>query len=110
MSAVRLSAWMKGLEEFSVLEKSRMRKWGCIEPDTCEIHIKSSLPYEEKIKTLIHELLHYYYDEVLEKRWRGYSKSREEAFIESQTEYFYQKLTLHQRGILEFCLDAAEKR
>lgn len=105
MTTLKFPKWMKALEDYSVLQKSRMRKWGCIMPDKFEIHIKANLPYEEKIKTLIHELLHFYYDEIIEKKWRGNTQNSEELFIEERTEILYRRLNATERGLLEFFLE-----
>ena len=107
MSA-KMPIWMEGLEEYDVVVKRRLRSCGFIAPDECEIWIKYSLPFEEKLKTLIHELLHFYYDEILQFSWRAHQEIDEEDFIEEQTHKKYKSLTADERGLLEIFLKSSE--
>lgn len=104
----KLPHWMEGLEELGIRIKKRMRSVGLIAFDLNEIWIKNALPYEEKVKTLIHELLHYYYDEIKKRKWKNCSEKDEEEYIERQTEKIYRSLEPSERGIIEFVLSEAK--
>ncbi len=87
---------------YSVVLISRFRGYGkdsvkgFIAPDTLQIFINKSLDLEERVRTLIHELLHDHYP-----KW-------DEKLIENKTQEIYRNLNKEEKGFLQFFVSEDE--
>lgn len=86
---VRLTSDFSGAIDFGRFRAARGQVKGFIFPDDLVILINKNLPLEERIITLIHELLH-----ELFPKWG-------EVKVESTTQSVYRSLSAQQKQVLE---------